>query len=291
MAIDRASLELWRMLKGRLPVRPAVLEIGQSNWYGDVDASTIPELAGVKIDDDLWRTARLFYSKVLDYSVIHAIDLQGTAEAWPFDLNRPIKLPDLYDVVINTGTTEHIFDQHQVFKSIHDQTTVGGVMVHAFPVAGCTEHGFYTYQPNAIRALAAANGYETLAELESQKGNDKILHLAWRKTDDRPFQTPQQNGYAGAMGGGGVVADDRLRPAKLLPSTETNMREQLTQELASLERQRPDALETLHRIDGAIQMVKHLLSKETVRSDASEQNVRDHARQLREAGERQRAGE
>lgn len=69
------------------------------------------------------------------------------------------------------------------------------------------------------------------------------------------------------------------------------MREQLTQELASLERQRPDALETLHRIDGAIQMVKHLLSKETVRSDASEQNVRDHARQLREAGERQRAGE
>lgn len=202
MAIDRAALTLWELLKGKLPLRPAVLEIGQANWFGDVSAASRPELAGIDGLEsmDVFALARAFYSRVLGFSVLDAIDLDGVS-AWRFDLNCPLPLKRRYDIIINTGTTEHVFDQRQAFESIHHWTMPGGVMVHAFPVSGCVDHGFFNYQPNMLDELMRANRYETLAALRCKTGDDEILHLAWRKIDDMPFAIPQQQKYAGVMGG------------------------------------------------------------------------------------------
>ncbi len=252
MAIDRAAIALWRALKPHLPFRPDVLEIGQANYYGDVPVADVPELADAA-DLDLWAKARLFYGRLLD-----AVDLQGTSAAWRHDLNEPMPVALLYDIVINTGTTEHVFDQRQVFETIHDRTKLGGLMVHAFPVGGCKDHGFYTYSPCLLADLAKANGYETLAEVRHQSGTDEILHLAWRKSGSGPFQVPQQNGYAGAMGGKGVAANVNLRP----PTGDKPVDMQiLLNELQSLERQKAETTATLNRIEGAERMCRHLLER------------------------------
>ncbi len=206
MAIDLAAIELLRLVRHELPRDPAVLEIGQANWYGDVSAESVPELAGVEglSGMDTWQQARAFYACMLGFTVLDAVDLRGNG-AWRYDLNRPLPLKRRYDVIINTGTTEHVFDQRRVFESIHDWTLPNGVMVHAFPVVGCADHGFYTYQPCLLRGLVEANGYEHIGAVRCEKGTDAMLHVAWRKVGNRNFKAPQQDGYAGSMGGRGLA--------------------------------------------------------------------------------------
>ncbi len=202
MSIDRASVQLWAIIKPHLPPWPVVLEIGQANWFGDVPVSEVDAFNGVTGLEtlNLFELARLYYSKVLDFSAIDSVDMGGP-NALRYDLNEPLPLTRDYDIVINTGTAEHVFDQRQVFETIHDRTRQGGIMVHAFPTAGCVDHGFYNHQPNLLNEIAMANGYATLAALRCEGNGDQIIHLAWQKTNGNRFMVPHQGECAGVMGG------------------------------------------------------------------------------------------
>jgi len=198
MAISRGDIALWKELKGKIPARPSVLEIGEANWFGDVEVSSVPGMDAS--NPDSFALGKAFYRAVLDYSRIVSIDMNGTT-ALAYDLNEPVPLAETFDIVINTGTAEHVFDQRQVFETIHERTKVGGLMVHCFPIAGCTDHGFYTHSPCLVRELSRANGYALLAAVEMHDGPDKLVYIAWRKTSDKPFKCPQQGECKGIMGG------------------------------------------------------------------------------------------
>ena len=47
----------------------------------------------------------------------------------------------------------------QFFKTVHDLTVPGGLMIHEMPFNGWVDHGFYNFQPTFYFDLAAANGY------------------------------------------------------------------------------------------------------------------------------------
>jgi SAM-dependent methyltransferase len=83
-----------------------------------------------------------------------------------FDLNSE-PAPDAhrgkFDCVFNFGTTEHVFNQYNAFKVIHDVTRVGGHMFHQVPAVGYINHGYWVYSPRTFSELAAANGYELRA--------------------------------------------------------------------------------------------------------------------------------
>jgi hypothetical protein len=68
-----------------------------------------------------------------------------------------------YDLTTNHGTSEHILNQSNVFKTMHDLTRPGGLMLHAVPFTVHLEHGFLNYQVDFFSALAGVNSYETLA--------------------------------------------------------------------------------------------------------------------------------
>src|ERR1700720_902128 len=62
-----------------------------------------------------------------------------------FDLNCdsvPQEHRGLFDCVFNFGTTEHVFNQYNSFKAIHDLACVGGHMFHQVPTAGYINHGY-----------------------------------------------------------------------------------------------------------------------------------------------------
>ena len=85
-------------------------------------------------------------------------------------------------------------------------------MVHAFPVSGCVDHGFYNHQPCLLNALAAVNAYTVLASLMCEDGKDKIIHLAWQKTGNGGFKVPQQRSEsAGVMGGSFIPVPPETR--------------------------------------------------------------------------------
>ena len=80
-----------------------------------------------------------------------------------FDLNfesAPAEHVGRFSCVLNYGTTEHVFNQYNSFKVIHDVTEVGGYMVHQVPTVGYINHGYWTYNPKTLLEMAAANRYE-----------------------------------------------------------------------------------------------------------------------------------
>jgi hypothetical protein len=236
VAITTADVMVWKRLReaGVIPAMPRVLEIGQANWAGDYSpegaAQLIREWGGVDgpvladdfmraiVDNDSFGAARRFYEAALDPGRVDAIDLNGTASAMTLDLNEPISLGDLYDVVINTGTAEHVWDVSQVFRTIHDATAVGGLMVHTLPFRGWLNHGYWQVNPILLTDLAAANDYELLAcglfdpgqrivwlnepatdavRVAEQLGlgANTLIQVAWRKTVDAPLAPPMQGDY------------------------------------------------------------------------------------------------
>lgn len=226
----------------------SMLELGEQNWYGDVNPAEMSSMidqfyAGdkaEKLKQELavllskdrrqvsFELAKLFYKVIFDYEAYAAIDMHGTDISQKIDLNAQIKVDKQYDLVTNFGTAEHVFNQYQFFKNMHDLTKPGGLMLHSFPNQGCYDHGFYNYHPTFCFDLCDANSYMTLSvvyadqsvtpakmsnisresyvvmAVEKKLSNYSGLIALFRKRDiETEFRIPQQAYY-----------DDRL-PAQL----------------------------------------------------------------------------
>lgn len=202
---------------GKLPQGGSLLQIGEPEWYGDIPPTDVDGyhdgMSGHEIAAHVYRSA-------CQPSRVVSIDLHGTDAALPLDLNAPIWLDGgQFDLVVNHGTLEHIFNVGQAFRTIHEWTKPGGLMLHEGPFTGWVDHGFYCLQPTLFYDVAAANGYEidsfavahlqtrliwriashaNLLELVKAGGvlNNSMLFVALRKTTERVFSVPMQGVYS-----------------------------------------------------------------------------------------------
>ncbi len=105
--------------------------------------------------------ARLFWEWLgLDYA---AIDIDGSASSIPLDLNYddvPADAKGKYGLVTNFGTTEHVANQLNAFKVIHDLTAHQGIMIHHLPAQGNFVHGLISYDFKFFWMLGRSNGYK-----------------------------------------------------------------------------------------------------------------------------------
>ena len=239
MAITATHYRLFKSLP--LPQGGSLLEIGEANWYGDVE----PPFP-CRDKSNGFMIAKDCYAATFAPSRCLAIDRNGTAKAWRYDLNEPlpcnpskIKEPGFAfaepsDVIINHGTAEHIFNIAQVVRTMHDACADGGLMVHDAPFTGWINHGFYCLQPTLFYDLAAANNYEVVKvavhAIEGQKiipieyrdhvsklaaagmlPPNSMLFVALRKLYESPFKIPTQGYYAGKLSAAGNKAWEELR--------------------------------------------------------------------------------
>lgn len=132
--------------------------------------------------------------------VYDAIDGNGRGTL-VFDLNNPlpIEFTNQYDLVTDFGTGEHIFDQAQVWKTLHRLTKPGGIIVVDRPSTGYGLHCFYLVNPGMFTDIVQANGYEPVHLSEHKTENGSLLLAAMRKMTDAPFVVPQQGRYAQRM--------------------------------------------------------------------------------------------
>src|SRR5215211_7852346 len=94
-----------------------------------------------------------------------AIDIDASPGSIPLDLNFddvPAEFKASFALVTNFGTTEHVANQLNAFKTIHDLAEVGGVMIHTVPAQGYMNHGMVNYNPKFFWMLARSNGYKWL---------------------------------------------------------------------------------------------------------------------------------
>lgn len=229
MAISATHYELLQKLKPLLPQGGSLLEIGEANWYGDLK----PESVGLTPQENLFLVAKEFYQQLFAPKRCIAVDANGTPTAWKSDLNN--RLPPLgkFDLVINHGTAEHVFNIAQVFVSMHDACKVGGLMVHESPFTGWLDHGFYCLQPTLFYDLAAANAYQIVSvhieeiksrfihEIPSRNHmtefisngpiNNAMLFVVLRKTSEKAFTIPMQGYYSQTISAEGKMAWETLR--------------------------------------------------------------------------------
>lgn len=156
-----------------------------------------------------WKAADFFRGSTYDY---RCIDLFPGEFTLVLDLNDyvvPDHQKETFDIVTNHGTTEHIGDQMNAFRVIHDFAKPGAIMIHYVPFAGYFNHELYNYHPVFFVFLAHANNYEiinlelskphlpyTIPLLEGVHGTEHwqkqidsggVISLL-RKTDAAPFK-------------------------------------------------------------------------------------------------------
>jgi hypothetical protein len=119
-------------------------------------------------DEELRRMAnRAFAAPLFERAGFRycAIDYANFPGILRLDLNRhalPAEHHGAYLFVVNSGTSEHILNQYNVFEVIHDACAVGGVMYHGVPGWGDYQHGIIEYSPKFFWSLAEANDYQII---------------------------------------------------------------------------------------------------------------------------------
>jgi hypothetical protein len=187
MGIGQYDLRLLIKLKeqGLIPGKSSVIEIGaqqlsddflccnaelkkMGQLYGVSRACPLPPPLAMPFDDGRLKAldasaprARLFWAWLgFDYA---SIDIDGSPGSIPVDLNFddvPADITGKFQLVTNYGTTEHIANQLNAFKIIHNLTSHGGIMIHCLPAQGMFNHGLINYNPKFFWMLARSNGYK-----------------------------------------------------------------------------------------------------------------------------------
>jgi len=135
-------------------------------WLRQCDLSPVPCATRISLKPDLLRLnfiqdTSLFQMMgfrevvTLDYS-----DYEGAEIIC--DLNHP--LPDglvaksgLFDLIIDAGCLEHIFNVPQVLRNFYHLVGDRGTVIHILPSSNLVDHGFYTFSPTLFQDYYGAN--------------------------------------------------------------------------------------------------------------------------------------
>jgi hypothetical protein len=159
-------------LLSRIPRNGALLELGAQDINANVPqeaiVSTLHAIHGEQIPASTiarfdapgpWRTGELFRGSSYRYQCIDLFPGDFTIVG---DLNT-LQVADAdrasFNLIVNQGTSEHVADQINCFRVVHDYAAVGTIMLHAVPFAGYFNHGLYNYHPLFFVFMAHANEY------------------------------------------------------------------------------------------------------------------------------------
>jgi hypothetical protein len=110
--------------------------------------------------------AERFFIEVMGASSVDSLDFSDYEGATVIhDLNEPLTfdLIEAFDMVIDGGTLEHVFNFPAALTNFIRLARVGGLLYTQGPCNNLCGHGFYQYSPELIyRAFSPANGLKTL---------------------------------------------------------------------------------------------------------------------------------
>ena len=111
-----------------------------------------------------WVTANTFF-KALGIEEISSVDIAGSEHSPDLihDLNNP--LPETYrnkfNVIVDPGTLEHVFDIKSGFANIVHALKVGGTIIQQLPIYSYNG-GYYNINPNLLNDFYTKNGFSKI---------------------------------------------------------------------------------------------------------------------------------
>lgn len=126
-----------------------------------------------------------------------SIDLNMKEGALAIDLRKSISENDIHnltnsaDIILDSGTSEHVEYQYMNWKNLYDITKVGGIFLHVLPKVGYWEnHCEYKYSIDYFEQLAKANEYEVIEISNSYA--DRDICAAMRKVNNNGFMNEDE---------------------------------------------------------------------------------------------------
>jgi len=175
MGISRAAVHYMMTEAKKVPFTGRVLTLGVQQTtvsesdlaklsdrlqypLAEVDDSETPKFDRHQHLTDVYLFKSLGFDEVLrtDFS-----DFQGAELV--FDLNQsgvPEQYQGYFDLLIDGGTTEHVFHLPNSLHNIFSFLKVGGRVMHFNPSSNHVDHGFYMFSPTLFWDYYEANGFE-----------------------------------------------------------------------------------------------------------------------------------
>jgi hypothetical protein len=132
-------------------------EVGVALQPVTPELSRKPEMRsrGMIADTTLLRALGFEQSVVIDVSSYEHADVL-------FDLNEPeppSELRGAFDVILDPGTLEHVFQLPNALSNLHTMLRDGGRVIHILPASNYMDHGFYMFSPTFFWDYYNANGW------------------------------------------------------------------------------------------------------------------------------------
>jgi hypothetical protein len=136
-----------------------------------LDVDELRELVlefGLKPDSDMFAACKTYadpFFRFLGAAEIVSIDAnayEGAAALHDMNFPIPVGLKSRFDVVLDAGTLEHVFNFPVAVKNCMEMTRVGGHFLWITPANSWCGHGFYQFSPElAFRVFSSDNGFVT----------------------------------------------------------------------------------------------------------------------------------
>lgn len=170
------------------PYKPRMVELGNQKIRQNAKLVVLYRA----LDIPPPKTGKAFYSsRGFDHV---SIDINKKDGALPFDLSKPFTKEMLetlgkFDVLTNSGTSEHVLDQYECFSNCHTITKENGIMVHIVPRTGSwLKHGDFYYDFDFFVELAEANDYGVvMGEILNKEMKTELIAICLQKREDNPF--------------------------------------------------------------------------------------------------------
>ena len=184
MGLAIPALRFLAHLHKRQPFGPSVLTLGRQNVYATYDEveglvraagvapHPLPEGVSTATNIPAWRgtpmegnTSDAVFFRMLGCVQVAALDYsdaEGAELIW--DLNEPVPaaFEKRFDLVLDGGTLEHVFNTRQAFANVARMVKPGGRVVHMSPTCNYVNHGFYQFSPTLFFDYYSTNGFTGL---------------------------------------------------------------------------------------------------------------------------------
>lgn len=187
------------------PFRGTILQIGRQDIYLDyetllqcakhlnVNLSPVKEVVvrpnewmpNVKTIDDVTLFKALGFENVMS---IDASDYENADLVWDFNHPIPAEMGGKYDVVLDGGSLEHIFNVGTAFMNMAKLLRHGGRSIHISPMHNFVDHGFYSFSPTLFHDFYETNGFSRIR-----------AHLVGHKLPFRHNEVPKVIEYTPGM--------------------------------------------------------------------------------------------
>ncbi len=166
MGLARGAIALLLEEAKRKPFSGRIATLGKQTIYAsnreiekqfakfDVRPNGPADWRGSAIDD-----VQLF--KLFGFDTVHSFDYSDFEGAdFVVDLNQPgmpTETVGAYDVVLDSGTLEHVFHLPNALANLIELAKVGGRIILLSPSSNHIDHGFYMFSPTLFSDYFAAN--------------------------------------------------------------------------------------------------------------------------------------